>query len=85
MVTISLRGEDQRALLQVSDNGIGIPKHLQPHLFEKFTKANRRGTQGESTTGLGLHIVNQIVEMHKGKIWLESEENQGTTFFIEFV
>jgi two-component system sensor histidine kinase VicK len=48
-----------------------------------FTKAGREGTQGETTSGLGLYIVRQIVEMHGGRIWMESKENAGTTFFIE--
>jgi two-component system sensor histidine kinase VicK len=69
--------------LSVSDDGIGIPKDLQPHLFERFTKARRPGLKGEETVGLGLSIVKRIVELHGGKIWAESEENKGSTFFIE--
>ncbi|KAA5544822.1 PAS domain S-box protein [Adhaeribacter rhizoryzae] len=82
-VTISVKNIDKKALLQVSDTGIGIPLHLQKNMFQKFTKANRVGTAGESTTGLGLYIVKQIVEKHKGKIWVESQENAGTSFFIQ--
>jgi two-component system sensor histidine kinase VicK len=82
-VTISLQNKGHRALLQVSDNGIGIPEHLQASIFQKFTRAIRLGTQGEATTGLGLYIVKQIVEKHKGKIWVESQENVGTTFYME--
>jgi two-component system sensor histidine kinase VicK len=48
-----------------------------------FTKASRQGTQGETTTGLGLYIVKQIVEMHGGTIRVESRENAGTSFFIQ--
>jgi two-component system sensor histidine kinase VicK len=82
-VTISLRNKGNRALLQVNDNGIGIPEHLQASIFQKFTRATRLGTQGETTTGLGLYIVKQIVEKHKGKIWVKSQENVGTTFYME--
>jgi two-component system sensor histidine kinase VicK len=82
-VTISLKNKGKKVLLQVSDTGIGIPQKLQTSIFDKFTKANRKGTKGESTTGLGLFIVKQIVDIHHGKIWLESEEGIGTTFFIE--
>ncbi|MGV3502587.1 MAG: ATP-binding protein [Adhaeribacter sp.] len=82
-ISISLKKEGEKTLLQVKDTGIGIPKHLQESIFQKFTRANRVGTQGEPTTGLGLYIVKQIVEKHQGKIWLESKENAGTTFFIE--
>jgi two-component system sensor histidine kinase VicK len=83
-VRISLKNKAQKVLMQVSDTGIGIPSKWQKNIFDKFTKANRKGTQGETTTGLGLYIVKQIVDLHKGKIWVESEENKGTSFFIEF-
>jgi two-component system sensor histidine kinase VicK len=82
-VTISLNRKAQKVQLQVSDDGIGIPEGLQSSVFNKFTKANRQGTQGEATTGLGLFIVKKIVDLHQGKIWLESKENQGTDFYIE--
>jgi two-component system sensor histidine kinase VicK len=72
-------------MLQVSDTGVGIPQPLQSSIFQKFTQAGRQGTEGEETTGLGLYIVKQIVELHRGKIWFESEENKGTTFFIELM
>ncbi len=67
----------------MTDKGIGIPKDLQPVLFERFTKARRPGLKGEETMGLGLSIVKRIVELHQGKVWVESQENKGTTFFIE--
>jgi signal transduction histidine kinase len=70
-------------LIKVADNGIGIPKQMQEVIFDKFTKAGRKGTAGEKSFGLGMSIVKQIVELHGGKIWLESEENKGTTVFIE--
>jgi two-component system sensor histidine kinase VicK len=82
-VTISLKKEGSGVLLQISDTGMGIPARLQPVIFNMFTKAARAGTQGETTTGLGLYIVRQIVELHGGRIWVESEENVGTSFFIE--
>jgi two-component system sensor histidine kinase VicK len=69
--------------LQVPDRGIGIPEHLQPTVFNKFTKANRQGTQGKATTGLGLFIVKRIIQLHQGKIWLESKPNECTTFYLD--
>jgi len=66
--------------LQVIDQGIGIPKNEQQHLFERFFRAsNSINIQG---TGLGLNIVRQYVEMMKGSVSFESEENQGSTFSI---
>ena len=80
-VIISVKEEEDRMILQVKDNGIGIPETMKPSIFNKFTKAKRKGTQGEQTTGLGLFIAKRIVEMHEGKLWFESVENEGTTFF----
>jgi two-component system sensor histidine kinase VicK len=84
-VRVSLKKEPESVVLQITDNGIGIPEPLQSSVFHKFTKANRQGTQGEATTGLGLYIVKQIVDSHKGRIWLESKENQGTSVYIELM
>ncbi len=82
-IELSLSLKNKRPLITVSDNGIGIPKSKQPFLFEKFSPARRAGTKGEKSTGLGMFIVNEIIERHNGKITFESEENKGTTFYIE--
>jgi two-component system sensor histidine kinase VicK len=70
-------------LLSVQDNGVGIPAKYHPVLFDKFTKASRPGLRGEESVGLGMSIVKRLVELHKGKIWFESQEHKGTTFFVE--
>ena len=82
-VTVGLRPHEGNARLTVQDTGIGIPGKLHAHLFDKFNPTRRAGLQGEKTTGLGLFIAKQIVELHGGHIWLESQEKKGTTFFIE--
>ncbi len=82
-IRVGLRQLKGRIRLVVHDTGLGIPKALQPHVFDKFSSASRPGLYGDTTTGLGLFITKQIVEMHQGKIWLESKENEGTTFFID--
>ncbi|MBD0257449.1 MAG: PAS domain-containing sensor histidine kinase [Cytophagales bacterium] len=85
--TISIRVDDQAAagtvLITIRDNGIGIPPKYHPGLFDKFTKARRMGLRQEPTTGLGMSIIKTIVEWHGGNIRFESEENQGTVFFVE--
>jgi two-component system sensor histidine kinase VicK len=53
------------------------------HLFDKFSLAAREGLAGEFPTGLGLFITQQIVRLHDGHSWVESRENEGTTFFID--
>jgi two-component system sensor histidine kinase VicK len=82
-VTVGLREREGKPVLTVKDTGIGIPGKLHAHLFDKFNPTRRAGLQGETTTGLGLFIARQIVELHGGCIWLESREQEGTTFFIE--
>lgn len=83
--TIKVIVEDKQAtvLIKVVDSGIGIPADLQPFIFDKFTKARRPGIHGELTTGLGLSLIKTIVDWHKGDIWFESKEGEGTTFFVE--
>ena len=82
---ILVRSEVQKGhwIVSVKDQGIGIPDHMKSQIFETFTKAKRAGTSGEKPFGLGLSIVKQIVEAHGGKIWFESEEGLGSTFFIQ--
>jgi two-component system sensor histidine kinase VicK len=82
-ITMGLRDEAGKARLTVQDTGIGIPGKLHANLFDKFNPSRRAGLKGETTTGLGLFITRQIVELHGGHIWLESRERQGSCFFIE--
>jgi two-component system sensor histidine kinase VicK len=82
-ISIELRINDNKACIAVKDNGIGIPEHQLPHLFEKFTAAGRTGLNNEASIGLGLSISKQLVEKHKGRIYVETEEYKGTTFYIE--
>ncbi|KAA3437076.1 sensor histidine kinase [Rufibacter hautae] len=82
-ITTSLENLDNSVIIKISDDGIGIPEHLQPVLFDKFTKARREGLHGEKSVGLGMSIIKNIVELHKGNIWFESHEGQGSTFFVE--
>jgi len=83
IITVSLEERKQTVLIKVEDNGVGIPEKFHATLFDKFTNARRPGLDGEPTTGLGMSIIKTIVEWHKGQIWFESEENVGTTFYIE--
>jgi two-component system, OmpR family, sensor histidine kinase VicK len=82
-ITVSIEDKNNTVLLTVEDTGIGIPKDVHPYLFDKFTKARRPGLRGEQTTGLGMSVIKTLVELHQGKIWFSSEENKGTTFYVE--
>ncbi len=66
--------------IAVSDTGRGISKEDIPKLFEKFEQFGRKDGPGDQGTGLGLAISKEIVELHGGKIWIESVVDQGTTF-----
>lgn len=75
--------KDQNIIIEIEDYGIGIPKNLQAVIFDKFSKARRIGLAGETSTGLGMSIVKQIIELHRGKISIKSTEGKGTCFIIE--
>jgi two-component system sensor histidine kinase VicK len=81
-VRLFLYKKDGDVIIEVKDEGIGIPAAKLPIIFDPFTKAGRPGLNGEQSTGLGLSIVKQIVEKHNGKIEVESEEGKGSTFRI---
>jgi two-component system phosphate regulon sensor histidine kinase PhoR len=80
-IDVRLKHTDNQIVLDVEDNGMGIPKNEQDKIFQKFYRIYRPGTQIQGT-GLGLSIVMEIIEKHKGKIELFSEENKGSLFRI---
>jgi two-component system sensor histidine kinase VicK len=82
-ISINLEDKEDTILITVTDTGIGIPKAYHAGLFDKFSKARRPSLRGDPPVGLGMHIIKTIVEWHYGKISFDSEENQGTTFYIE--
>ena len=81
-ISVNVTRKDNQVQISIKDNGIGIPEQLLPELFGMFTSAKRLGTSGEQSIGLGLSISKQIVEAHGGKIWAESKENNGSTFYV---
>lgn len=82
VITVSNRERSGNVLICIEDTGVGISKENQEKLFKNggFTT---RGTNAEKGTGLGLSICKQLVELNYGKIWVESEENLGSKFFVE--
>jgi PAS domain S-box-containing protein len=79
-VSITMRAEDEQIIIQVTDNGLGIPAKDQAHIFDKFYRGSNSSSQAGS--GLGLAIVKSIVEAHQGRMWVESTVGKGSTFFI---
>ncbi len=82
VVTVSVVQSGNHITVSVADQGQGIPKEEMNKLFEPFSKTSVHSTGGEKSTGLGLAIARKIVLGHLGKIWVQSEVGQGTTFFF---
>jgi signal transduction histidine kinase len=82
MPVVELKYDEHAVLIIIEDDGIGIPAADIPHLFQPFYRgSNVDNIEG---TGLGLHIVRNFVTANNGKIFVTSEQNQGTTFTLEF-
>ncbi|MFN3781717.1 MAG: sensor histidine kinase, partial [Candidatus Kapaibacteriota bacterium] len=81
-ITIDYKQNNNELTISVSDTGIGIPNRILPDLFRLGAKISRPGTDGESSTGLGLILCKEYIERHKGKIWVESQEGYGSTFYF---
>lgn len=81
-VTINEEPDTKRALLSVSDHGIGIPAHQHSLVFGRFARAENARSYGIGGTGLGLYVCRELVERQGGHIWFESTEGQGSTFFV---
>ncbi|MDB5136435.1 MAG: tetratricopeptide repeat protein [Mucilaginibacter sp.] len=82
-IRIKLIQKTDHVLISIADHGIGIPAEMKDKVFNMFTDAKRPGTIGEKSFGLGLSICKQIIEMHNGKIWFESDPEKGTIFYIK--
>lgn len=74
---------DQDSLLiQVADNGMGIPRNQKNEIFTKLFRADNVRKADTEGTGLGLYLIKSLIEQSHGKIWFESEEGKGTTFYV---
>ena len=80
-VIVGIKSENGSILIAFSDQGPGIPKAYLPYIFERFYRVP--GDRSNTGSGLGLYICNQIIMAHHGKIWVESEIDKGTTFYIQ--
>ncbi len=81
-IVVTAEKHNGETLISVQDTGIGIPADMIPILFKIGAKTSRPGTEGESSTGLGLILCKEYIEKHRGKIWVESTEGIGTTFYF---
>lgn len=81
-ITIGLTGDDKVVQFRIADQGQGIPAEDASHLFQKFYRVDNTATRTIGGTGLGLFICRKIVELYNGRIWVESQVDKGSTFFI---
>ena len=81
-VTIQLQEEGENVLISVADSGIGIAKDEGKKIFIKFFRGKRAQKMKRASSGLGLYAAEIIVKAHKGEIWFESIQNQGTIFYV---
>ncbi len=81
-VTVSQHSDERGLYIEIIDSGSGIPEEDLPFVFERFYKADKARTRGQSGTGLGLAIVKNLVNAHKGRITVQSKIGHGTTFSI---
>jgi signal transduction histidine kinase len=81
-INVLVRKEGDRAILQVTDHGIGIPTGEQPTIFARFGRATNARSKGVIGSGVGLYVSRKIVEVHRGEIHVQSRENEGATFIV---
>jgi signal transduction histidine kinase len=82
-IEISVGREGDTAVLEVSDNGAGIPVHALAHVFERFYRADKARSRATGGAGLGLSIVKAICTAHSAEVKVSSEEGQGSCFRVE--
>jgi len=82
LLTITEGPDAQVVVLAIHDQGIGIPKSQQPHIFRRFFRADNARARGIDGTGLGLYLCRALIELHNGRLWFESAEGKGSTFYV---
>lgn len=81
-ITLGARQQNGTVVAWVADEGMGIPAEAIPRLFTKFFRVDNQDTRSIGGTGLGLSLVKRIIEAHDGRVWVESTEGVGSTFFF---
>ncbi len=79
-INVSLKQEQERLVVSVKDEGVGIPRENIPHVFDRFYRVDKARSRNLGGTGLGLAIAKEIAMAHGGNIWVSSEWGKGTTF-----
>ncbi|MBI9069144.1 MAG: HAMP domain-containing histidine kinase [Salinivirgaceae bacterium] len=82
-ISISSYNKNDSVVIAFSDKGIGIDKNDQKNIFQEFSRVNTGNIHNIKGFGLGLSYVWQVVNLHKGNLWIESKKGEGSTFFIQ--
>jgi len=83
LVGVKVYASNGRAVLEVNDNGVGIPPEALPHIFERFYRADKARSRQMGGAGLGLSIIKAIVTAHGGQVRVEGVEGKGSRFLVE--
>ncbi|HYF75002.1 MAG TPA: HAMP domain-containing sensor histidine kinase [Candidatus Nitrosocosmicus sp.] len=82
-IFVNICDRGSKIILSVKDTGIGIPKTMRDQIFERFVQVDKTSTRAREGSGIGLSLVKSLVEMHAGRIYVESEMGKGSEFIIE--
>jgi signal transduction histidine kinase len=83
-IVIQGKEDDKNTTITIKDSGIGMDPKMVGNLFQLDVKTNRKGTDDEPSSGLGLILCKEFIEKHGGEIWVESEEGKGSIFYFNF-
>ena len=81
-INITLAADEDPAVIKISDTGVGIAPEDQIHIFERFYKVDKARDRSLGGNGLGLSLVKKIIELHDGKVTIESYTGKGATFMV---
>lgn len=82
VITCRLLETHNHVILSIADQGLGIPRKDLGHIFDRFFRVDKARSRAQGGTGLGLAISKEVIEMHHGRIWVDSIEGKGSTFYI---
>ncbi|MBF7128893.1 cell wall metabolism sensor histidine kinase WalK [Pediococcus pentosaceus] len=82
IITCRLLETHDHVIMSITDQGLGIPKDSISHIFDRFYRVDKARSRAQGGTGLGLAISKEVIQLHGGRIWVESREGEGSTFYI---